>query len=29
MTTAGKTTITIEATVNASAEKVWKVWTNT
>ena len=29
MTTTEKTTITIEATVNAPAEKVWKVWTNT
>lgn len=29
MTTTEKTTITIEATVNASAEKVWKVWTST
>ena len=29
MTTTEKTTITIEATVNAPAEKVLKVWTNT
>ena len=26
MTTTERTTITIEATVNASAEKVWKTW---
>jgi len=28
MITTEKTTITIEATVNASAEKVWKTWNN-
>lgn len=28
MTTTEKTTITIETTVNASAEKVWKTWNN-
>ncbi len=27
MTTTEKTTITVDATVNASVEKVWKLWT--